>query len=165
MSRRKITRRLTRAASYYFISKNFSTHKEVALGNWNSKRADLFAFNMKRDLVMVEVKSCWQDYTSDTKWHSYLPFADKMYFCISQELWEKKGDVIANDVKQHGVGIMILTNSGHITIVQNAKKLGNATTEFKDWLMLKLAWRGGARSRANVPRKKYKGPVFLSKKK
>lgn len=110
-------------------------------------------FNFKRELILIEVKSCWADYTSDTKWKKYLPFADKMYFAITEDLFEQKGEQLINDLKPQGVGIMIHTRMGYIKVVQNAKKLNNATPEFKEWLFLKLAWRKG-KSRANVKRVK-----------
>lgn len=151
MSRKEITAKLTEAATHYFVKKMYSVHREIGLKNGGHLRADLLALNMKKQLIIVEVKSCWSDYKSDTKWIKYLPFADKIYFCISQDLWESKhGKQIAKDVKEHGVGILVLMENGKISAKKNAKSK-SVDDNFKEWLMLKLAWRGGD-SRHNIKR-------------
>lgn len=153
MKRPKITKALTLAATHYWVKKLYSVHEEVGLNRRGKIRADIIAFNMKQQVVITEVKSCWQDYTTDTKWHSYLPFCEQMYFQISHDLWTSKhGKTIANDLKPHGVGIMVLQLDGYVTVVKNAKKR-ECDQDFKNWLMTKLAWRGG-NSKANMKRRK-----------
>tara|TARA_Y100001963_G_scaffold158990_1_gene260723 strand:- start:1752 stop:2234 length:483 start_codon:yes stop_codon:yes gene_type:complete len=149
--RAKTTKALRRAVAYYYVKKNFSCHKEVGLTSWGKLLADLVCFNYKGELVIVEIKSCWADYSSDTKWHKYLPFADKMYFAITEDLFESKGQQIINDIKQHGIGLFVHCRNNTLVCKRRASVLNNATPEFKNWLFLKLAWRKG-KSRANTKR-------------
>lgn len=151
MKRKEMTKSLTQAAMFYFVKKKYSVYEEIGLKRRGKLRADLVAFNFKQEFIIIEVKSCWQDYTSDTKWADYIEFCDKMYFCISYHLWESKhGKTIKEDVKSRGVGIMVLMPDGKIKVKQNAKKK-SADSNFKSWLLMKLAWRGG-NSRHNIKR-------------
>jgi hypothetical protein len=56
---------------------------EVALPN--GRRADLVALGPRAELVLVEVKSCREDYLSDQKWPDYLAFADRFYFAVAPD--------------------------------------------------------------------------------
>ncbi len=151
MSRKEITKALNKAATYYWVKKTYSVYEEIGLVKRGRMRADLVAFNMKKDFIIVEVKSGWSDYTSDTKWINYLPFCNRMYFCIHYKLWEsKRGKQIAKDTKPHGVGIMVLGEDGRVSVKQSAKKKA-VDSNFKEWLLIKMAWRGG-NSRHNIKR-------------
>lgn len=149
VSRKKVTKALCRAVAYYYVKKNYSCHKEVGLNKRGKLLADLICFNYKQELIIIEIKSCWADYSSDNKWHKYIPFADKMYFAITEELYETKGDRLWNDLKPQGVGIMVHQRNGNIVVKHNAKRLNNPDNAFKSWLFLKLAWRKG-KSKANT---------------
>ncbi|HET6467547.1 MAG TPA: MmcB family DNA repair protein [Geminicoccaceae bacterium] len=54
---------------------------EVALPN--GRRADLLALGERAELVLVEVKSCREDYLADRKWPDYLEYADRFYFAVA----------------------------------------------------------------------------------
>jgi hypothetical protein len=53
---------------------------EVTLAN--GRRADVMALGPKGDIVIVEVKSCLQDFATDQKWPEYAPYCDRFYFAI-----------------------------------------------------------------------------------
>lgn len=147
MSQRKnATLRLRRAATYYFVDKKLSVYDEVGLKSgraYAKLRADILAFSTKGEIIITEVKSSWQDYVSDTKWHTYLPFCNKMYFIIEESLFESdKGKRIKEKVKEHGVGLMVVNEHGSVRVVQNAKKR-KVEGKVRRWLITKLAWRGG----------------------
>jgi hypothetical protein len=53
---------------------------EVTLAN--GRRADVMAMGIKGEIVIIEVKSCLQDFASDQKWPEYGPYCDRFYFAI-----------------------------------------------------------------------------------
>lgn len=53
---------------------------EVTLAN--GRRADLMAMGPKGEIVIIEVKSCLQDFATDQKWPEYAPYCDRFYFAI-----------------------------------------------------------------------------------
>ncbi len=53
---------------------------EVTLAN--GRRADVMAVGPRGEIVIVEVKSCLQDFRVDQKWPEYAPYCDRFYFAI-----------------------------------------------------------------------------------
>ena len=53
---------------------------EVTLAN--GRRADVMAVGPKGEIVIVEVKSCLQDFATDQKWPEYAPYCDRFYFAV-----------------------------------------------------------------------------------
>jgi hypothetical protein len=53
---------------------------EVTLAN--GRRADVMAMGPKGEIVIVEVKSCLQDFQTDQKWPEYAPYCDRFYFAV-----------------------------------------------------------------------------------
>ena len=58
----------------------FASLTEVTLSNW--RRADVMALGLKGEIVIVEVKSCLQDYATDQKWPEYAPYCDRFFFAV-----------------------------------------------------------------------------------
>lgn len=146
MNRRSETLRIKHAATYYLTDKNYSVYDEVGLKSdrrYSKLRADLVGITIAGQIVIVEVKSCWQDFTTDTKWENYLAFCNKMYFAISSQLYESKhGEHITKRLKEHGIGLLVVSDLGKVSVKSNCKHrkvLGKA----RRWLITKLAWRGG----------------------
>ncbi|HEV7690586.1 MAG TPA: MmcB family DNA repair protein [Hyphomonadaceae bacterium] len=48
----------------------------------NGRRADVMAIGPKGEIVIVEVKSCLQDFQTDQKWPEYTPYCDRFYFAV-----------------------------------------------------------------------------------
>jgi hypothetical protein len=110
---------------------------------------------MKSKFIGIEIKSCYADYSSDNKWVEYLPFVNSFYFCISEDLYEKKGEQIKEDCKEHNVGIMVLASkSGKIKVVVKAK-IKDIDKKERKRLLIKAAWRGGDSRRNTSRTKKY----------
>ena len=145
LTRPIVTEGLTKAAQNYWIKKVFSTYSEVGMRSkkMGSLRADVIALSMKREIVICEVKSCWSDFKTDTKWMQYKEYCDKMYFVIHRGLCDtSKGELIIQAAKEQGVGVMRLGTDGKLSVVQNAKRAPMCDKK-RDWLITKLAWRGG----------------------
>ncbi len=72
---------------------------EVTLAN--GRRADVMAMGPKGEVVIVEVKSCLQDYATDQKWPEYAPFCDRFLFAVDcdfphQHIPEDAGLIVAD---------------------------------------------------------------------
>jgi hypothetical protein len=48
----------------------------------NGRRADIAAIDAAGDILIIEIKSCREDYEADAKWQDYLEFADRFYFAV-----------------------------------------------------------------------------------
>jgi hypothetical protein len=146
MNRKSETLRIKNAATYYMVDKNYSVYDEVGLKSCNKSsrlRADLIGLNIKADILLIEVKSCWQDFVTDTKWENYLSFCNKMYFALSESLYESKHkDFLRKRLSEFGIGILLVNSKGNVKVVLNAKKR-KVDGKTRRWLVTKLAWRGG----------------------
>ncbi len=56
---------------------------EVSLAN--NRRADILAINHKGEILIIEVKSCLADFSSDEKWPEYRDFCDYFIFAVDQD--------------------------------------------------------------------------------
>ncbi len=72
---------------------------EVALAN--GRRADVMALGADGEIVVIEIKSCLEDFRSDAKWPEYRPFCDRLFFAVAPDfprevLPEDAGLIIAD---------------------------------------------------------------------
>lgn len=58
------------------------TLNEVPLAN--NRRADIMGLSRKGEILIVEVKSCLADFTSDGKWPEYAPYCNAFYFAVNE---------------------------------------------------------------------------------
>lgn len=79
-NRKVITQDVTRGARRLLTQIGYSLVTELTLKN--GRRVDLIGVNDKGKLVIVEVKSCFEDFNVDEKWREYLPFCDTFYFAV-----------------------------------------------------------------------------------
>lgn len=145
MNRRELAEHITKSVTNHYVKKVFSVHKEFGVGRRGARRMDLLAVNMKGKFICVEVKTCRQDYTSDSKWHEYLPYCNQMYIAIPRKLFDSKFyPQMVLDVKPHKVGIIVVSDNPRegCLIVKSA---GNRTIDDKVMMnhFVKMAWRGG----------------------
>lgn len=156
MSRKHTTSVLTKAAVYYLSHKRYSCHIELGVESWGKKRLDILALNTKGDLIGCEVKSCVADYNADNKWKTYLPYTNRLYMVFTEALWSKPKfqKKVRAELKEHGVGVMILCErSGYIKVALNAKRKEVDPTIVQA-LILRMAWRGGESKRIHKRRKR-----------
>lgn len=116
VKRRAITANVTDHVIKYYTHKRYCVSKEIGLCKRGRLRADFLALNTKREIIIVEVKSCVQDFRTDKKWHKYLPYCNKLYFALTEDTWR----AIQSEIPK-GIGVMILNDYG-LTIVQSAKR-------------------------------------------
>ncbi|MFN4184030.1 MAG: MmcB family DNA repair protein [Hyphomonas sp.] len=86
------TLRLMGQMGYYGVT-------EMSLAN--NRRADIAAIGPAGDIWMIEIKSCLQDFRSDTKWREYMPYCDRLSFAVGadfpQELIPPEAGLIVAD--------------------------------------------------------------------
>lgn len=132
----------------YLTAKGFSCQYEVGLNKWGKLRADVLAFNYKREMVVVEVKSGWADYSSDKKWKNYLDLSNKMYFAVDSE-FPLKPEFLA-ELKEHGVGLLVVNitddnkkyRSGSVRCKVNSKRRPMCGKAKRD-IIVRIAYRQG----------------------
>lgn len=67
----------------------------------DGRRADLVGVGERGEIVIVEVKSCPEDFVSDRKWPGYRAWCDRFYFAVDPDfpqrlLPEDAGIVVAD---------------------------------------------------------------------
>jgi hypothetical protein len=71
---------VVRGVQRLFAEWGFASLTEVTLAS--GRRADVMAVGAKGEVIIVEVKSCLQDYASDQKWPEYAPYCDRFFFAV-----------------------------------------------------------------------------------
>lgn len=77
----------------------FATLTEMTLAS--GRRADVIGISGKGEIVIVEVKSCLNDYATDQKWPEYADYCDRFYFAVDidfphDRLPETEGYIVAD---------------------------------------------------------------------
>lgn len=94
---------LKNAIGTYWGQKCYAVGTEIGITSGGSLRADLLAVNMRGDFVLVEIKSSYADFRSDKKWWHYVDYCNRLYFGITDVLYEKVHDLIPK-----GIGIIVI---------------------------------------------------------
>lgn len=143
MSRKETTALLTRAVTLYLVDRRYSVHQEIGIKS--RRRLDILSLNYKGHIIGVEVKSCLDDYRSDQKWRSYLPYVNKLYFCFPIEMWEKHKERLKTEIGKDA-GVMVVETTANGFIRTKIVKSVNDNPVDKQVLLqnyIKMAWRGG----------------------
>ena len=77
----------------------FATLTEMTLAN--GRRADVIGISSKGEIVIVEVKSCLNDFVTDQKWPEYAEYCDRFFFAVDTDfphdrLPEEEGYIVAD---------------------------------------------------------------------
>lgn len=147
MSRKEITAKLTQAAVMYMTKKGFAVFTEIGVEPWGKRKVDVMAFNLKREIVIFEVKSCRADYQTDTKWRVYLQYSNRMYFVVKEADLEWARELIDKDV-----GIAYLhSSSGHLRVSRPAQRRSVLGKTKRD-MFTRMAYRAAQFSIRNTKR-------------
>lgn len=145
---------LKESALCHFTRYGYSCYKEIGLNSWGKQRADLVGVNLKSKILVVEIKSSVQDYKTDKKWKSYLPFCDRFFFCISETLYTKIGPQIKKDLAKTGAGLLVLNaKTGFLDTKIRCAEQSFLSTEQRLTLVTRFAWRNGT-SKRQIRRKR-----------
>jgi hypothetical protein len=108
ITRPETTEAVTRGAARLLVSLGYTPLAEVGLPN--GRRADLMALGPKGEIVIVEVKSCLEDYRVDLKWGEYRPYCDAFYFAVSPEF--------PREILPQGPGLIIADGFGGAVLTE-----------------------------------------------
>jgi hypothetical protein len=137
------------AGALHFAKKGYAVNQELGLKKKGRLRADLFCLSFKKKSAIVEVKSCWADFKSDTKWQGYLEYANQFFFLATKSVAEK----IKNQVPS-GVGVLYLCpTSGHVKSMSPAKNR-EICPKLLDSLLIRCVFRGAAYTKKTSKRKR-----------
>ena len=145
VSRRKVTASISDQIASYFTQKRYAVFKEIGLCKRGKLRADFIAVNMKHQIVIIEVKSCPEDFLSDRKWKGYLPYCHKFYFALTSKTYQKVGDLIPK-----GIGVILVDQN--FCFVQNARTR-EIETDYLLEILTRLAFRQADYNRYKYVRK------------
>ena len=151
--RKETTNALKRAASFYLVKRKYGVNSEIGLLRWGKYKADLLAVSLYGHVVIVEIKSCLQDYRTDKKHLEYLKYCNQMYICVTKSTYEK--------IKTHvdpEVGLLVLNStvgSKNYGYVEVKRRASNRDIDRKtvDSLILRMAWRNAEFNKRNTPRR------------
>ena len=65
------------------IDHGYAPLAELPLGN--GRRADVAGLGQAGEIIIVECKSCLEDYRVDQKWREYAPYCDAFYFAVAED--------------------------------------------------------------------------------
>ena len=80
----KLSRKILQNTMRFLSAKGYRVLSEFALPN--KKRVDIIGINLKKEIVIVEVKSNKNGIKLDKKWKSYLNYCNYFYFACSENL-------------------------------------------------------------------------------
>ena len=99
-----------------FAELGLASLTEVTLAN--RRRADVMAVGPKGEIVIVEVKSCLQDFRTDQKWPEYAPYCDRFFFAVDCDF--------PKDLIPEHAGLMVCDGFGGAVLRECHPKLLNA---------------------------------------
>lgn len=130
----------------YFTNKLMCVNHELGLCRGGRFRADVMALSMNGYISIVEIKSSVADFTSDKKWHNYVPYAHQFYFAMDAAVYRK---LLAKDRIPKDVGIILVKvyKKGELLMATRMKIIQRAPKrEVDPALQLNIAIRSAFRS-------------------
>lgn len=123
----------------------YSVHHEVGVLPRGRRKVDVFAFNMKLDVVVCEIKSGAADFNADSKYEQYLQYCHGFYFVIEQAYWDSRAcNRLKEAAKRIGAGVLVLPTGGrNLVSKQRATRRQQLPPTFLKTTITKLAWRLG----------------------
>ena len=133
--RKEITKEITRLVARHYTKKRYCVSTELGLRSrrQGSIRADVLAMNMKNEIIIVEVKSSVADFKTDTKYHLYLDYCNKLYIACTPDVASKIRDFVNTNV-----GIIEIGGSPRITKPAKRRELSQKTVM---QILTRLAFR------------------------
>ena len=149
LSRKDTAPHIKNLIQKFYARKNFSSHFEIGVVPRGSYQADIVALNMKRHILIIEVKSCWADFQTDNKkgkWRNYLQYCDQFYFAFTLEIWDKVKDRVLPIIKDSGAGVIVVPSDAKsyrsVRVIKPARK-DLLDDDTRLWLVTKLACKAG----------------------
>lgn len=117
---------IVRGVQRVFAEVGLASLTEVALAN--GRRADVMAVGPKGEVVIVEVKSCLQDFQTDQKWPEYAPYCDRFYFAVDCDFPQERIPMDVGLMVCDAFGGAVLRESDVVSL--NASRRKSVTLSF-----------------------------------
>lgn len=151
----------------YYSAKYYAVCREVGLpihvkdkGFWTKQRADFIAVNKNQEVVIVETKSCWSDFSSDKKWTGYLQHCNKFYFASDAETAERIAGHLKTVPEAKGVGVIAFERFEQGRDGLRMKFLVSARTHERKTQIVHILWQMAVRSSGFGPWSFPHGNIF-----
>ena len=137
---------ISRAIGRYFALKRYAVCRECALPwpqvqpDLSLQRADLLCVDKTFQFVIVETKSSWEDFRSDSKWSAYLDWCHQFYFAADTETALR---IAASDsVRKTRVGVLAVDEVGQVKALHGALRRNPPTLyTYRTQLLLNIVFR------------------------
>ena len=121
------SRLILRNTMRFLSNKGYQVISEFALPN--KKRVDLIALNLKKDILIVEVKSNIKNLKNDKKWRKYLKYCNFFFFSFNS----------CQEVKNIKKNIGVIMANNKKTEIIKKPKYNKINTKRKNIIILKFA--------------------------
>jgi hypothetical protein len=127
-TRPDMTRLLLRGTARYLSSLGYGVVAEMPLPN--GLRADLVGLSAAGEILIVEIKSCVEDYRADRKWQAYRDYCDQLFFAVAsdfphQMLSDDSGLIVADayggDILRQGSPVLLTSARRKAMIIAFAR--------------------------------------------
>ena len=152
----KSSRQIIQKTMQFLSLRGYKVLTEFALPN--KKRVDIIGINLKKEIIIVEVKSNKKNIKYDKKWRKYLNYCNYFYFACNDKL---KEFIFSNNI-----GI-IQNNSKTIKIIKKPK-YKKISKKKKDELIFKIALSATSKFHRLVDpefKKQKNNSIYIYKKK
>lgn len=127
--------RLRHVMAMKHLGHGYAMHYEVGLNKNGRLRADIIAISVAGHISIGEVKSSVADFKKDTKWPSYIKYADRFHFILNEKTYAKVHELIPKHV-----GIFVVTDDNKVECRQRCKQREMSPT-FRMKILARLAYR------------------------
>ena len=116
----KLSREIIQKTMQFLSLKGYKVLSEFALPN--KKRVDIIAINLKRKIIIVEVKSNKKSLKYDKKWKNYLNYCNYFYFACNDKLKDFNFSENIGVIQNNSNNIKIIRKSKYKKLSENKKK-------------------------------------------
>ena len=115
----KLSREILQKTMQFLSLKGYKVLSEFALPN--KKRVDIIAINLKKKIIIVEVKSNKKSLKYDKKWKNYLNYCNYFYFACNDKLKDFNFSENIGVIQNNSNNIKIIRKSKYKKLSENKK--------------------------------------------
>ena len=116
----KLSREILQKTMQFLSLKGYKVLSEFALPN--KKRVDIIAINLKKKIIIVEVKSNKKSLKYDKKWKNYVNYCNYFYFACNDKLKDFNFSENIGVIQNNSNNIKIIRKSKYKKLSENKKK-------------------------------------------
>jgi hypothetical protein len=88
----------------------------------NGRRADVVGLDDRGQVAIVEIKSSWTDYITDSKWTEYREYCDTFYFAVAESFPRERLPEDVGMIVADRFGGAVLRPSGVIALAPSRRR-------------------------------------------